>query len=81
MVKHMDQIDFYQKLTLPNNNDGHLTLRIVFFLKYIPFLFQKISPTFSIAFSEKWFFAMTVVFSECKFLSIYALNGKVYTSF
>ena len=53
MVKHMDQIDFYQKLTLPNNNDGHLALKIVFFLQYIPFLSQQISRTFSIAFSEK----------------------------
>ncbi len=66
-VKHMHQVDFYQKQTLPNNNDGNLTLRIVFFLKYIPF---------SIVFSEKWFFALRAVFIECKFLSIYSQMTK-----
>ncbi len=26
-VKHVHQVDFYQKQTLPNNNDCHLTSR------------------------------------------------------
>lgn len=71
---------YLSEKALQNNFDRHLTIRIAFFSNIYLFVSKRFTKFFNCV-SEKQFFAITAVCSECKFLSIYALNGKVYTSF